>query len=221
VIECCVDSVMAATIVKGQKCVNLGPVGAICDNFTMSETRSVDFETVQQALRGAALSAPASDCHGLLCGLICAAGFADQRLWAAQIFDAFDPRDVGQREALRLLQALGESTVASLNSPLLDFELLLPDADCPLQERTESLAEWCSGFLCGLGIGGTPGQERLPQVVAELVEDLAQIARVDFDMDEPGEQDQAAFEEVVEYIRVGTLVIHEELQPGVPPQRLS
>jgi hypothetical protein len=61
----------------------------------------------------------------------------------------------------------------------------------------------------------------LPEEVVELLDDLGQIARVDFELDDPNEEDQVAFEEVVEYIRVGTLLIHEELQPAVPPQRLS
>ena len=57
--------------------------------------------------------------------------------------------------------------------------------------------------------------------IVELLDDLGQIARVDFELDDPNEEDQVAFEELVEYIRVGTLLIHEELQPAVPPQRLS
>ncbi len=120
-----------------------------------------------------------------------------------------------------MLQSLYEDTLARLNSPQLDFELLLPDARCSLRERTESLGAWCSGFLSGLGMGGLPGPSELPEEVAELLDDLGQIARVDFELDDPSEEDQVAFEEVVEYIRVGTLLIHEELQPAVPPQRLS
>ena len=61
----------------------------------------------------------------------------------------------------------------------------------------------------------------MPEEVGALLDDLGQIARVDFELDDPNEEDQVAFEEVVEYIRVGTLLIHEELQPAVPPQRLS
>ncbi|MGD2075713.1 MAG: UPF0149 family protein [Gammaproteobacteria bacterium] len=187
----------------------------------MLENQSVEYDTVDEALRRAASAVQAADCHGLLCGLICAAGFADPRLWLGEVFDDFNPRDAQQGEAYRLTQALSEQALARLNSPDLDFELLLPDVGCPLRERTESLGDWCSGFLSGLGLGGLPGRAGLPEAVGEIVEDLAEIARVDFELDRPGEEEQAAFEEVVEYIRVGTLLIHEELQPAVPPQRLS
>jgi uncharacterized protein YgfB (UPF0149 family) len=187
----------------------------------MSENQEFEYQTVSDALQRAAAATPAADCHGLLCGLICAAGFADQKLWVAELFEDFDPRDRLQTEAFKLLQSLYEDTLARLNSPQLDFELLLPDAGCSLRERTESLGAWCSGFLSGLGMGGLPGRSELPEEVAELLDDLGQIARVDFELDDPNEEDQVAFEEVVEYIRVGTLLIHEELQPAVPPQRLS
>jgi len=187
----------------------------------MSENQDFEYQAVSDALQRAAAATPAADCHGLLCGLICAAGFADQKLWVAELFEDFDPRDLLQAEAFRVLQRLYEDTLARLNSPQLDFELLLPDASCSLRERTESLGAWCSGFLSGLGMGGLSDRTQLPEEVAELLDDLSQIARVDFELDDPDEEDQVAFEEVVEYIRVGTLLIHEELQPAVPPQRLS
>jgi uncharacterized protein YgfB (UPF0149 family) len=212
---------MDHTIEKGQKCVNLGAALAVCDNCPMPKNQPVDYETVDEALRRADSAVQAADCHGLLCGLICATGFADARLWLPEVFDDFNPRDTEQSEAFRLMQALCEETLAGLNSQDLDFELLLPDAGCPLRERTESLGEWCCGFLSGLGLGGLSERAELPEDVSELMEDVAEIARVDFELDQPGEDDQVAFEEVVEYIRVGTLLIHEELQPVVPPQRLS
>ena len=185
------------------------------------ENQDFEYQAVTDALQRAAAALQAADCHGLLCGLICASGFADAKVWVAEVFEDFNPRDLLQAEAFRLLQGLYEDTLARLNSAELDFELLLPDSACPLRERTESLGEWCSGFLCGLGMGGLPAKAQLPDEVGELLDDLAQIARVDFDLDEPSEEEQIAFEEVVEYIRVGTLLIHEELQPVVPPQRLS
>jgi len=212
---------MADTIEKGQKCVNVGAGRAICDNFSMSQNQGLEYQPLADALQRAAATAQAADCHGLLCGMICAAGFADPKLWVAELFEDFNPRDPLQAEAFRMLQGLYEDSLARLNSAELDFELLLPDPECSLRERTESLGEWCSGFLSGLGLGGLPGSAQLPEEVAELLDDLAQIARVDFDLDDPSEEDRVAFEEVVEYIRVGTLLIHEELQPAVPPQRLS
>jgi hypothetical protein len=185
----------------------------------MSQFQGLDYHDVAEVLRRASIPVDAADCHGLLCGLICAAGFADQKIWVAGIFEAYDPKDPFQTEAYRLLQRLYEETLIRLNSPVLDFELLLPDDEDPLCERTESLANWCGGFVSGLGMGGLAAQDQLSDEVAELLGDLSQISRVDFDLDNPDEEELVAFEEVVEYVRVGVLFVHEELQPGTAAQQ--
>jgi len=185
----------------------------------MTQFQGLEYYDVAEALRRASVSVDAADCQGLLCGLICGAGFADQKIWVAEIFEAFDPKDLLQAEAYKLLQRLYEQTLIRLNSPELDFELLLPDEEDPLCERTESLANWCGGFLSGLGMGGLPAQDQLSDEVAELLEDLSQISRVDFDLDDPNEEERFAFEEVLEYVRVGVLFVHEELQPGTATQQ--
>ncbi len=187
----------------------------------MSENQGLEYYDIVEALQRASTGADASDCHGFLCGLTCAAGYADQKVWIPQVFESYDPKDALQAEAFRLLQELYEYSATRLNSPDLDFRLLLPDDEDPLRDRTEALGHWCAGFLSGLGIGGLPPQDRLPEEVGEFLQDVAQISRVDFELDNPDEEDQRAFEELVEYIRVGVLLIHDELQPGIAPQQVQ
>ena len=187
----------------------------------MSENQRLDYYELSDALARARSAVDAADCHGLLAGLICASGFADPRVWMAQVFEDFDPKDLLQVAASKQVQALSEDTLVRLNSPELDFELLLPDDDDALRERAESLGSWCSGFLAGLGLGGVSDTSQLPEEVAELLDDLAEIARVDFEVGEPDEEEQAAFAEVVEYVRVGVLLINEELQPSKAPPQLQ
>ena len=74
----------------------------------MSQFQGLEYPDVAEALRRASVSVDAADCHGLICGLICAAGFADQKIWVAEIFEAYDPKDLLQAEAYRLLQRLYE-----------------------------------------------------------------------------------------------------------------
>jgi uncharacterized protein YgfB (UPF0149 family) len=61
----------------------------------------------------------------------------------------------------------------------------------------------------------------MSEELAELLEDMAQIARVDFDLEDPGEDENVSFEEVVEYLRIGVLFIHDELQPAAAPQQIQ
>lgn len=187
----------------------------------MSGNQDVDYYEIGDALARAQTSVDAADCHGLLSGLICATGFADPKIWMGQVFEAYNPKDATQVEAAGQLQALYEQTLTRLNSPELDFRLLLPDDEDALRDRTESLGSWCGGFLSGLGLGGIADTAKLPDTVSELLDDLAQIARVDFELEDPDEAELAAFEEVVEYVRVGVLYINEELQPSKAPARLQ
>jgi yecA family protein len=187
----------------------------------MSVNQELDYYALDDALARAQTSMDPSDCHGLLAGLICAAGFADPRLWMAEVFDDYDPKDKPQADVYRLVQALYEDVLARMNSPELDFALLLPDDDDALRDRVASLGGWCGGFLSGLGLGGVKEQSQLPEEVSELIDDFAQITRVDFDLDSPDEEEQAAFEEVVEYVRIGVLFVNEELQPSKAPPRIQ
>ena len=45
----------------------------------------------------------------------------------------------------------------------------------------------------------------------EIVADLARIAATRFDQDPGDEEDENAYAEVVEYVRVGTMLLHNEL----------
>ena len=196
-------------------------MSALCNNSAMSENQGLEYYDVQDVLDRATPGADPADSHGLLCGLICAAGFADPQRWLPEVFDDFNPRDAAQARAYQCLQSVYEHTLASLHSEDLDFELLIPDDEAPLAERTESLGAWCSGFLSGLGLGGLPDQDKMSEELAELLEDMAQIARVDFDLEDPGEDENVSFEEVVEYLRIGVLFIHDELQPAAAPQQIQ
>jgi hypothetical protein len=97
----------------------------------------------------------------------------------------------------------------------------LPDDEQPLGERTNSLAHWCTGFLAGLGVGGP--MPDLSAEAAEALQDLQQIAMAGFlaqaDDAADGAEDEVnetAFFEIVEYVRVVTLILREELRgPGV------
>jgi yecA family protein len=187
----------------------------------MSVNQDIEYYDVVDALQRASTGADAADCHGFLCGLICATGFADQKVWVPEVFDAYNPKDLLQAEAFKVLQSVYEDTLSRLNSPDLDFQLLLPDDEDSLRERAESLGYWCSGFLSGLGMGGLPDADGLPDELSELLEDFAQISKVDFELDNPDEDDLSAFEEVAEYIRVGVMFIHEELQPSKAPTQIQ
>lgn len=112
-----------------------------------------------------------------------------------------------------LMAGLHDETLRQLRDPEFGFYLLLPDDSRPLALRAEALGDWCNGFLAGLGLAGVNRDQSLPEGVNEILRDFVEIAKVNFDVGDDDEDDEAAYMELVEYIRMGVLVIHQEFHP--------
>ncbi|MBK1692450.1 UPF0149 family protein [Ectothiorhodospira mobilis] len=176
------------------------------------------YEAVEDSLRTAGAAAGAAEVHGTLCGLLTANLGSGAGAWLREILP---PDAGGQGEAAppQALAALFEATRTQLADALLSFDLLLPPDDSDLERRVEALGLWCQGFLYGLALAGVGEPRTLPQDSAEIVRDLSEIARTGFSLDDQ-EEDEAAFQEIHEYVRVGVLLVSEELQPLKGPSGL-
>ena len=77
-----------------------------------------------------------------------------------------------------------------------------------------ALAQWCGGYLAGLASGGE--FEVLSEESREAIEDLEQIASAELTVQGgegwESEEDEVAFTEIVEYIRVITLMMREDFR---------
>jgi uncharacterized protein YgfB (UPF0149 family) len=109
------------------------------------------------------------------------------------------------------VSALYEETLGRLREAESLFEPLLPDDDEPLVARSAAMALWCSGFLFGLGAGGVRDFSVLPEDVREIAGDIAEISRAGVDGGE-SEEDEAAYAELVEYLRAGVTLVFEILE---------
>jgi len=56
-----------------------------------------------------------------------------------------------------------------------------------------------------------PDVEQLPEEVAEIVRDLTALTQIGVDADEPLEESEQAYAELVEFVRVGVQLLHDEL----------
>lgn len=162
-----------------------------------------------------ALTEPA-EAHGTLAGALCAADSYGVDDWQAEIL----PEGAEPGAACTWLRGLYDETRAALTGTQMQFDLLLPDDDEPIELRAAALTLWCNGFIYGLGSGGAPDPERLPGDAGEIVRDLAQIMRAGVDQREGLEANEMALAELVEFVRVGVQVVFEELgalrQPPAP-----
>ncbi len=175
----------------------------------------VTYTEVVRVLEGLGSAVPAAEAHGCLCGALCTTPHYPMERWLEEIIPDADRRnDDDSQQALRLLYA---DTLNALRGDEMDFELLLPDDDISLETRASALSQWCQGFLYGFGTGAPPKEEQLPDSVSEILADLTHIGRasVDFDdADGTAETEEEAYAEVVEYVRVGVQLSHDELIPA-------
>ncbi len=162
----------------------------------------------------------ASECHGMLCAMASCQLELDGETWARRmlsgevdaVLEGSDLDgggvDAADKEALK---ALFDDSVKQLADPDLSFQLLLPDDDAPLDGRTEALASWCEGYLYGLALGGIKEFNMFSEPVQEFAQDLTEIAQLSHEDGDDAEAGETAFFDISEYVRMGVLMIRDEL----------
>jgi uncharacterized protein YgfB (UPF0149 family) len=169
----------------------------------------VTFPEVVSVLERSGSSVSAAEGHGCLCGALCMSAEYPLERWLEEIVpDEDGAEDEAGVAALRLLFS---DTVRALRGDEMEFEPLIPDDEATLERRAAALAQWCQGFLYGFGTGRPAKPEQLPANVSEILRDLTHIGRAAVDVGESGEEEEQAYAEIVEYVRVGVQLIHDEL----------
>jgi len=172
-----------------------------------------DFQRTIRLSQGNLDAAELAECHGVLCGMVCRESDSTASDYMHELKAMTLVKDPGAALDAVLTEVF-ESTVKQLADEDMGFTLWLPDDEEPLEERTIALAQWCSGFLTGLSSGGP--FETLSDEVREAIDDLQQIANAELtapEGDEAGlQEDETAFVEIVEYVRVVTLTAREDFR---------
>lgn len=187
----------------------------------MSAPSLPDFQRTLQLSQGNLDAAELAECHGLLCGLACRAadaGVDDFLVHLAAMQLVVDP---GAALNAALIDAWS-ATQQQLADEEMGFALWLPDDEEPLEERTIALAQWCSGFLAGLASGGQ--LDALSEEAREAISDLQEISRAELSAESGApngsEEDEAAYAEIVEYVRVVALTMREEFRGPEPDEAI-
>lgn len=162
-------------------------------------------EEVQAAIDALRLAVPAPELHGALSGWLAGGGGATPRWLAAVLADDA----VADVEGGGALARLAAATGRQLDDRDFGFDLLLPDDDAPLQARSGALFEWCRGFVGGFGLaaGAAP---TLSDEGREALADVARLAAAQA-QDDGDDEDEAALEEIVEFVRVAALLLHGDV----------
>ncbi len=175
----------------------------------------MDIKQIQSDLVKLGSESTSSEAHGILCGVLC--GRSDIEAWewlslTVDAYDAIEPGDLLAREASESLSTFFLATVAALSDDNLKFYPLLAEDESEVV-LLESIAQWAQGYLMGLSLAGIKTFSDYPEDVTEFVEAMASISKAD-DYDLAGDDsDEAAMVELIEFIRIGVLLMNEEMNP--------
>ena len=168
------------------------------------------YDEIQSTLNQLDCHISAAETHGIACGMLATNIAIKNSLW----IDELIVEEQFSNTQINKLNALFEQTLQALNDSNLNFSLLLPDDEVDLAKRLSAAQEWGQGLLYGAALAGLKEFTKLPEDSREFLQDVAKIASSGaFDLEE-GEEAELSYAEIVEYLRVGTLLLSEELQPS-------
>lgn len=169
------------------------------------------YTELSKALGHTNLKLHASQVHGLVCGLL-SGNPKTSAAWEALV--------TGGKETPKahdLLQSLYEQSAKQLAEFLFEFQLLLPSDSDALPQRAEALTLWCQGFLTGLKMAEVKITGREPSELTEAIDDIIEIAKMNYEQVVASEEDEAAYTELVEYVRMAVILIYEDLRADDAP----
>lgn len=174
----------------------------------------VEYDTLEESLHRCGASWDAAQTHGLLTGRLAIAGVPAGPEWLLQVLEGVDENNALRKECQKHLDTLYQSTFWQLSERLSEFEPLLPSDEDDVAVRTVALARWCEGFLHGLVSARHSAvlKERLgSEPLSDIIKDILQMTRAGLDEESDEEENDSAYTELIEYLRVAAQLCYEEL----------
>ncbi|MBB1268628.1 UPF0149 family protein [Shewanella sp. SR44-3] len=177
----------------------------------MATPPSLCIDNLKQALNSADIGQHPVEVHGALVGLVCGGVEQEGLAWVNPLLDLMNDGQALPPDLQQLILELYQDTVARLGDMEFGFTPLLPEEEASLSERVEALSLWTQSFLTGLAII-QPALNKASADVREVIQDLSEIARVEFDVSDD-EESEAAFVELHEFVRMAAILCYSEFGP--------
>lgn len=177
--------------------------------YTHGMKEKPTYREAAAALAELGLAGNASAYHGLLCGALCVQ--EPEEIDLLHLVEGEEPTaEVPQ--ALAILIRLRDAAAVALSDMQTGFMPLLPEDGSQLGERAEALSLWCEGFIFGLAALQHLDFRQCSEEMRELIQDFTEFTKASLHEADDPEAEEAAYAELVEYIRVGTQLIFMELR---------
>lgn len=170
----------------------------------------IDYDEVKNMLLPLNTDDTIASAHGILCGVACVKPDLSLEDWLTEVLSDADLNNLNKKATQDQLAQIYEHTLAQLNDAVLNFQLLIAGENCLLSEQADSLIQWCQGFLVGLGLGKINTSDK---DILAMIKDFSEIAKLDINVFD-NEQNAQDLSDIIEFVRMGTLLIQETLQPS-------
>ncbi|SMN13204.1 FIG001590: Putative conserved exported protein precursor [Bathymodiolus heckerae thiotrophic gill symbiont] len=170
----------------------------------------IDYDEFKNTLHHLNTDDTIAGAHGILCGFSCVKPDLSLDDWLNEVLVSVDFDNLNEKSAHQQLAQIYNNTLSQLGDETLNFQLLIADENCKLAEQADTLIQWCQGFLLGLGLKKISTND---EDVLEMIKDFSEISKLDIGVLD-SEQNAQDLNEIIEFVRMGTLLIQETLQPS-------
>ena len=176
----------------------------------------MNFEYIDQIRKKAHISIDVSEYHGKISAFLCCDNISAEDLLPEEVNADGSFLSPETMELKIVLVNVVVETLEKLNDTDMTFYPLLSPDSAPLIDRTGSLSSWCQGFIDGVGIAiaqkNVPIDSAGQDIIGEIIEDFSQISKLTSASVMNQDEEELAYMEVVEYVRVGVQLIFEEMK---------
>ncbi|MCL2913547.1 UPF0149 family protein [Shewanella corallii] len=177
----------------------------------MATPPSLCIDKLKTALSAAEIGQHPVEVHGALVGLISGGVSVNRDGWQKPLAELMNDGQPLTGELKVLVGEMYQDALTRLADAEFGFVPLLPEEEEPLASRVEALSLWVQSFLTGLAII-QPKLNQASADVREVIQDLAEIARVELDVTED-EESEAAYMEILEFVRMSAILCYAEFGP--------
>ena len=169
----------------------------------------VTWQQLTSSLNMAELGATASECHGVICGLICGGINIENGNWLGAFNDLMNDGMALPVDLKKDLQHVFSNSCNEFTAGEYQLKLLLADDEQSLSDRALSLAQWSESFMAGFAIGNESAK-KISKEVKEALADLSKISQIDTQISDD-EESSKSLEEIIEYVRMSALFFFSEM----------
>lgn len=174
----------------------------------MAISPSLRIEKLSRALKDAEIGVNPVEVHGSLVGLICGGVTDIEKQWLGALVDLINDGQELPKPLQKLVDKLYQDTLKRITDSDFGFTPMLPEEEESVSTRVEALSLWVQSFLAGIAIV-QPKLNRASADVQEVIADLVEIARVEFDVADD-EESETALMELTEFAKMAALLCFVE-----------